>query len=160
MASALGAHVASPAPALAPSAHLVINVLSAAQPHLADRFARPDLYPRPFADPHVHWTRSQDGLPILSGALGALSCRLVGPSMPLARLRGSHERVAEGEEGEGEPGEVPQASAGTGLPSELFIARVLRVERVPLVEEDGQDAELYKLPLLYHRRRYTTVQSS
>lgn len=80
--------------------------------------------------------------------------------MPLARLRGSHERVAEGEEGEGEPAEVPQASAGTGLPSELFIARVLRVERVPLVEEDGQDAELYKLPLLYHRRRYTTVQSS
>ncbi|KAF8552702.1 hypothetical protein OG21DRAFT_1511106 [Imleria badia] len=162
MASALNAHVASVGSPPSPSAHLVINILSAAQPHLADRFARPDLYPRPFADPRVHWTRSQDGLPVLSGALGALSCRLVGASMPLARLRGSHVRDAEGEgeAGEGGEQEVPQADAGTGLASELFIARVLRVERVPLAEEDGQDTELHRLPLLYHRRRYTTIKSS
>ena len=161
MASALNTHVvpsSSPAPA-----HLIINILSAAQPHLADRFARPDLHPRPFADPHVHWTPSQDGLPILSGALGALSCRLVCPSVPLAHLGEPHARAfddapdVEGEGQGGGEGQVSQASAGTGLASELFIARVLRVERVPLPEDDERDAGLYRLPLLYHRRRYTTV---
>jgi flavin reductase (DIM6/NTAB) family NADH-FMN oxidoreductase RutF len=162
MASALHTHVA-PAPASSPApAHLIINILSAAQPHLADRFARPDLHPRPFADPHVHWTHSQDGLPILSGALGALSCRVVS-SVPLAHLGESHARAfddAPNGEGEGQgggEGQVSQASAGTGLASELFIARVLRVEHVPLPEDDEHDAGLYKLPLLYHRRRYTTV---
>ncbi|KIJ06270.1 hypothetical protein PAXINDRAFT_92265, partial [Paxillus involutus ATCC 200175] len=68
------------------AAHLVINVLSAGQPHLAERFARPDLHPRPFEDSEVQWTTSEDGLPILSGALGALSCSLVGPPLPLTDL--------------------------------------------------------------------------
>jgi len=69
-------------------------------------------------------------------------------------------RVGEGERegGGGGEEEVLQASAGAGLASELFIARVLRVERVPLPEGDERDAALYKLPLLYHRRRYTTVE--
>ncbi|KAG8215057.1 hypothetical protein J3R82DRAFT_8466 [Butyriboletus roseoflavus] len=90
MASALNAHHVPPSPSSsgASSAHLIINVLSAAQPHLADRFARPDLHPRPFHDPRVPYTLSQDGLPILAGTLGALSCRLIGPSWPLAHLRG------------------------------------------------------------------------
>ena len=174
MASALNAYLVpsppspspSPAPHAHPDAHLIINILSAAQPHLADRFARPDLHPRPFADPRVPWTRSQDGLPVLTGALGALSCRLVCPSVPLARLHpgGSHVLTRAFDDGEGEgagegEGEVPQASAETGLASELFIARVLRVERVPLPEnvDDERDAGLHGLPLLYHRRRYTTV---
>lgn len=174
MASALNVHVAAPSSSTSSTpVHFVINILSAAQPHLADRFARPDLHPRPFADPSVHWTPSQDGLPVLSGALGALSCHLVGPSLPLAHLgagasgicafnAGSYSRtfadapVAE-EEGRNGESDVPQASAGTGLASELFIARVLRVERVPLPGDSERDSELYKLPLLYHRRRYTTV---
>ncbi|KAF8141951.1 flavin reductase like domain-containing protein [Boletus edulis] len=150
MASALNVHVASPSPS-SPSAHFIINILSAAQPRLATRFARPDLYPRPFADTDVHWTPDpQDGLPVFAGALGALSCRLVGPSVPLARLGVSYSE-----------GDVPQASAGSGLASELFIARVLRVERVPVpvTKHDEGDAELYRLPLLYHRRRYTTVEN-
>ncbi|KAI9573835.1 flavin reductase like domain-containing protein [Boletus coccyginus] len=154
MASALNSHASATS-----SSHLVINILSAAQPHLADRFARPDLHPRPFADPRVHWTLSRDGLPVLSGALGALACCLVGPSVPLAHM-GSHGALDDGE-GEREGGgveEVLQASAGARLASELFIARVLRVDRVPLPEGDERDAALYELPLLYHRRRYTTVE--
>ncbi|KAF8449358.1 flavin reductase like domain-containing protein [Boletus edulis BED1] len=155
MASALNVHVASPSPS-SPSAHFIINILSAAQPRLATRFARPDLYPRPFADTDVHWTPDpQDGLPVFAGALGALSCRLVGPSVPLARLG-----VSDSVWDVGTQGDVPQASAGSGLASELFIARVLRVERVPVpvTKHDEGDAELYRLPLLYHRRRYTTVE--
>ncbi|KAG6374751.1 hypothetical protein JVT61DRAFT_4127 [Boletus reticuloceps] len=165
MASALNVHVASPSPS---SAHFIINILSAAQPRLATRFARPDLYPRPFADPDVHWTPDpQDGLPVFAGALGALSCRLVGPSVPLARLGVSDSdsaldagTLAFKETAAEEEGDVPQASAGSGLASELFIARVLRVERVPVpvAKHDEGDAGLYGLPLLYHRRRYTTVE--
>lgn len=153
MASALNANAASPG-----SAHLVINILSAAQPHLADRFARPDLHPHPFADTRVPYTTSRDGLPILSGALGALSCRVVGPSLPLAHLHELH-AFEDGpvQKGDGD-GEVQPVSGGVGLPSELFIARVLRVEPVPLLEDDERNSSgLQKLPLLYHRRRYTTV---
>lgn len=150
----------TPLPSPSPPAHLLINILSAAQPHVADRFARPDLHPRPFDDPRVRYTLSQDNLPILAGSLGALSCRLVGPSLSLAHLRDSHAVLDEDEderrqsmrmrEGEG--------SGGTALASELFIARVLRVERVPFLEDDQQDRTgLHTLPLLYHRRRYTTV---
>ncbi|KAH0836442.1 hypothetical protein J3R83DRAFT_8047 [Lanmaoa asiatica] len=159
MASALNTHVPSPSPPSPSPVHLIINILSAAQPHLARHFARPDLHPHPFQDPRVPYTRSHDGLPILSGALGALSCRLVGPSLPLANLRESHAsddepagagfRVAGGED------EVQQVSGGTGLASELFIASVVRVERVPPLEDDSTG--LHSLPLLYHRRRYTTV---
>ncbi|KAG6370049.1 hypothetical protein JVT61DRAFT_12570 [Boletus reticuloceps] len=140
-ASALNVHVASPSPS---SAHFIITSLSAAQPRLATRFARPDLYPRPFADPDVHWTPDpQDGLPVFAGALGALSCRLVDSALDAGTLA-FKETAAE------EEGDVPQASAGSGLASELFIARVLRVERVPVpvAKHDEGDAGLYGLPLL------------
>ncbi|KIJ05597.1 hypothetical protein PAXINDRAFT_93251, partial [Paxillus involutus ATCC 200175] len=134
------------------AAHLVINVLSAGQPHLAERFARPDLHPRPFEDSEVQWTTSEDGLPILSGALGALSCSLVGPPLPLTDLRWmGREPMSDGN------AEVQELAGGGGLASELFIARVLRVERVPPPEGDGSDDGLRTLPLLYHRRRYATV---
>ncbi|KIJ65182.1 hypothetical protein HYDPIDRAFT_131543 [Hydnomerulius pinastri MD-312] len=75
MASALSLHTEGVKSLNA--AHLVVNVLSAAQFHLAERFARPDLHPRPFGDSKLQWTQSEDGLPILSGALGALSCSLM-----------------------------------------------------------------------------------
>ena len=164
MASALNGRVhvqpLPPSPSLSSPAHFVINILSAAQPHLADCFARPDLHPRPFEDPRVRYTTSQDGLPVLSGALGALSCRLVGPSLPLSHLRESHVYALDDEPKlvQEEGGEVQQVAGGIGLASELFIARVLRVERVPLSEDEERGAsELHSLPLLYHRRRYTTV---
>ncbi|KAF8834881.1 hypothetical protein BDN67DRAFT_975680 [Paxillus ammoniavirescens] len=134
------------------AAHLVINVLSAGQPHLAERFARPDLYPRPFEDSEVQWTTSEDGLPILLGALGALSCSLVGPPLSLTDLRWmGREPMSDGN------AEVQELASGGGLASELFIARVLRVERVPPSEYDGSDDVLRTLPLLYHRRQYATV---
>ncbi|KAF9219737.1 hypothetical protein BS17DRAFT_788692 [Gyrodon lividus] len=134
------------------AAHLVINVLSAAQPHLAEWFARPDLHPRPFEDSEVQWTLSGDGLPVLSGALGALSCSLVGTSLPLADLRWLGRELIPAE-----VAEVQQVTGDGGLASELFIARVLRVERVPPAASDGNGEELRTLPLLYHRRQYATV---
>lgn len=67
--------------------------------------------------------------------------------------------MREGEREGEEEEEVEQVSGGTGLASELFIARVLRVERVPPSEDPEQDRTgLYRFPLLYHRRRYTTVR--
>jgi len=173
MASALNAHVASSPPKAHPSSsssshphpapHLVINILSATQTHVAHRFARPDIHPHPFADPSsLPWTLSREGLPILSGALGALSCGLVGPSLSLTHLGGESqdERPLEQEHGRRglgmEERGVQHASGGMGLASELYIARVLRAERVPELEDD--EAGLHKLPLLYHRRGYTTVR--
>jgi len=43
-----------------------------------------------------------------------------------------------------------------GVGSELFIARVIRVEKPSTNDEDGDD--MRKLPLLYHRRGYTTTR--
>lgn len=121
----------------APPARLVVNVLAAAQAPLAVRFSRPDLHPAPFAGVPHRLTR--EGLPVLDGALGALSCVLVAPPWPLhdlpALLRGEH------------PGDVQWD--GEGVASELFIARVTRVEKV---SEDPS-----KSPLLYHRRAYATT---
>ncbi|KAG6329480.1 hypothetical protein ID866_9609, partial [Astraeus odoratus] len=68
MATALNSHVdqaRAEMPGLI-SAHMVINILSAPQADLAVKFSRADLHPRPFEDPDVHWTKSEDGLPILS----------------------------------------------------------------------------------------------
>ena len=92
MASAGHVH-AQPLPPSLPlssSAHFVINILSAAQPHLADHFARPDRHPHPFEDPRVRYATSQDGLPVLSGTLSALLRRLVRPPLLLAHLRKPH----------------------------------------------------------------------
>ncbi|KAI9573824.1 flavin reductase like domain-containing protein [Boletus coccyginus] len=160
MVSTLNTHAS--ATFSSPLAHLVINLLSAVQPHLADHFARPDLHLCPFADPRVQWMLSRDGLPILLSTLGILKCYPVGPSVPLAHL-GSHgvpndgiRHVGEGEDGGGE--EVLQASAGAGLASKLFITRVLHVKCVPLPEGKERDAALCKLLLLYHQCRYMTVE--
>lgn len=145
MATALNTHVHNVSGTNA--AHMVINILSAAQPHLAVKFSRPDLHPRPLEDPDVQWTKSEEGFPILSGALGALSCTLISRSLPLGDLRWV-------------PGRHPSAQVEGygGFTSELFIARVSRVERVPWVEEQtGENDRLRTLPLLYHRRKYATV---
>jgi hypothetical protein len=44
-----------------------------------------------------------------------------------------------------------------GVESELFIAQVMRVEDVPRVENVGYDDSIRTLPLVYHRRGYTTT---
>lgn len=136
--------------------HLVANILSASQPHTALLFSRPDLHPRPFDD--VQWSSTREGLPIIHGSLGVMSCRIVAGPWPLHdldALGGRNDRQGESE-----------AVAGTGgagdVSSELFIARVVRVEDVLPSEveakENGEDSALRTLPLLYHRRRYATTR--
>ena len=135
--------------------NMVINILSASQPELAVTFSRADLHPRPFEESQVQWTKSGDGLPIISGALGALSCASISRSLPLGDLcwlpRCSLPQDREGVD-------IRQVEGYGGSASELFIARVLRVEHVPQVEGgDGNDERLRTLPLLYHRRKYATA---
>ncbi|KAI0676012.1 flavin reductase like domain-containing protein [Trametes maxima] len=117
--------------------HMVINILSEHQASTALRFSRPDLYPEPFASlPH---TLTEEGLPILDGSVGAMSCRLVAASWPLHDLESLTSREKE-EQSEWK---------GEGVASELFIAEVIRVERVPTAGTVR--------PLLYHRRGYVTT---
>jgi flavin reductase (DIM6/NTAB) family NADH-FMN oxidoreductase RutF len=130
---------------------MVINLLAAPQAHAAVLFSRPDLHPRPFEDPGVQWSFSRDGLPILHGSLGALSCRVVGAPWPLNDLSALGDKMVR--KTEGTSGSV---DAG-GVESELFIAQVMRVEDVPRVENVGYDDSIRTLPLIYHRRGYTTT---
>jgi len=123
--------------------HMVINVLSAAQESTAVRFSRPDLYPEPFSS--IPYLLSEEGLPVLEGCLGALSCRLVKGSWPLHNL--------EFIEGRTESANREAMLEGNGVTSELFLARVIRVETLPFIGDD----DLRTLPLLYHRRGYTTT---
>ncbi|KAG2142861.1 flavin reductase like domain-containing protein [Suillus bovinus] len=147
MALALNAHASKPQMQM--SSHMVINILSAAQSRIAQLFSGLDLHP--FSKSEVQWTHSADGLPVIKGALGALSCAVVGRSLPLSDTRWLHSSMEEWE------AEVQQAEGGSGLASELFIARVLRVENVQELEGQFENDRLRTLPLLYHRRAYTTV---
>ncbi|KAG2071635.1 hypothetical protein BDR04DRAFT_502559 [Suillus decipiens] len=147
MALALNAHASNPQMQM--SSHMVVNILSAAQPHIARLFSSPGLHP--FSESEVQWTRSVDGLPVIKGALGALSCTVVGRSLPLNDTRWLHSSMDEWE------AEVQQVEGRSGLASELFIARVLRVEDVQEPEGQFEDDRLRTLPLLYHQRAYTTV---
>ncbi len=123
--------------------HLVINILSAPQIETAIRFSRADLYPEPFSD--TPYELSEEGIPILSGCVGALSCTLL-TSLPLygngLTAYGIH------------PEELhSHSTTSSGMPdanSELFIARVMRVEET----KPGEDL----LPLIYHARQYSTVE--
>ena len=125
--------------------HLVINILSASQESTAVQFSRPDLYPEPFeSTPHI---LNEEGLPVLEGSLGALSCKLVGGSWPLHELGALDEAGMEDALSKG-----PDAFV-----SELFLARVVRVESLP---QSGELDDTRTLPLLYHRQKYTTTTSN
>lgn len=117
--------------------HMVVNILSSTQADLAVKFSRPDLHASPFEN--VSYTLSEEGLPVLGGSIGALSCQLVTPSWPLHSLdslrRGEH------------PGEL--VWEGDGVASELFVARVTRIE--------PNSSDVPRTPLLYHRRAYATT---
>lgn len=130
--------------------HMVVNLLSAAQESVAIKFSRPDLYPDPFST--TSYLLSKEGLPVLEGSLGALSCQLVSTALPLHDLEYLRKR------GAGMEGCVSEvAPLGGGVASELFIARVMRVEPLSLGEDD--EGTLRTLPLLYHRRGYTSCQA-
>ncbi|KAH9975802.1 flavin reductase like domain-containing protein [Lactifluus volemus] len=133
------------------SAHMVINLLAAPQTHAATLFSRPDLYPRPFEDPSVQWSLSRDGFPMLHGCLGALSCRVVGAPWALNDLSTLGDKLTH----KATNGKHDSANVGD-VWSELFIAQVIRVEAVPRAE-GAVDDNLRTLPLVYHRRGYTTT---
>ncbi len=105
MANSLKALTSDAAPSENPS--MVLNLLSSGQARTAAVFAHPDLHPEPFKS--TEYTLSQDGLPILSGSLGALSCSVL-ECIPLHTLCESADE---------------QAST-SGPVSELFISRVQR----------------------------------
>lgn len=108
---------------------LVVNILADTQADTAIRFSRADLYPEPFRiTPH---SLSSDGLPVITGSLGALSCSLVS-CLPLHNLC----------EDEG-------TQTDKGVISELFISRVHRVESIKHTQA---------MPLLYYDKQYATVQ--
>ena len=98
----------------------------------------------------THYRLNADGIPILDGSLGALTCRLVSAAVPL------YDRAYLKALGVDEPPEavIPKLQSG-GVISELFVAEVLRVEESTALYE-GQD-DLQSLPLLYHRQAFTTI---
>jgi len=133
---------------------MVVNILSAAQEHVAVQFASPELHPEPFAS--VPYSLTRDGLPVLDGCLGALSCfpiacwplndleTLAGRplSEDLMRLR-----------------ECDKHGVNGSILSELFVAKVMRVEKAPAAQDAVASPDERTLPLIYHRRRYATTRA-
>ncbi|KAF5348674.1 hypothetical protein D9758_006826 [Tetrapyrgos nigripes] len=129
--------------------HMVVNILSAAQANTAVIFSRPDLHPDPFSE--VKYSLNSEGIPILDGSLGAISCKLVAPPIPLHDLD-----VLKGAFGNSDTkAQVanPAASLQGGAVSELFLARVTNVEKLAI--EEVEDGHSETIPLLYRRRGYT-----
>jgi len=122
------------------TSHMVVNLLSAEQASISVKFSRPDLYPEPFSS--IPYSLSEEGLPIIGDSLGAISCKLVSKAIPLHDLE-----LLKGESSD----EVMKPLLEDCPSSNLFIAHVTRVESSPSDNEDS-------LPLLYHRRQYTSCQ--
>ncbi|KAJ3479876.1 hypothetical protein NLI96_g8755 [Meripilus lineatus] len=123
--------------------HMVINILSGLQEDIAVAFSRVDLFPHPFES--VPFTLTEEGLPILSGSLGALSCKLVASSWPLHDLE-----VLSGDKKK----DLDHVWEGDGVASELFIAQVTRVEST---KGPGETDPLQSSPLLYYQKGYSTT---
>ncbi|KAK0189256.1 flavin reductase like domain-containing protein [Armillaria mellea] len=102
--------------------HLVVNILAEHQPHRAEDFVNAT---ENMWDRISH-TLSEEGIP-------TISCRLVASPVPLHDL------------------DFLESGAPV-LSSELYLARVLRVEKVD--QEAGLEHEV--LPLIYRHRTYTT----
>ena len=123
---------------------------------VAVTFSRADLHLRPSeSESRVQWIKSSDGLPIISGSLGALSCALISRSLPLGDLRWLRkcQSLPRNEEGV----DISQEEEQDGSTSEPFITRVLRIENIPQIEGDEERDGMPTLPLLCHRRKYTTA---
>jgi flavin reductase (DIM6/NTAB) family NADH-FMN oxidoreductase RutF len=135
-----------------PSAHMVINLLSASQAPEAVKFSRPDLYPAPFATKDaIKFSLTKEGLPVLHDVVGALSCTLVTGPIPLYDLE--HFGA-----GLGAKAREPVLDEGD-VASELFIARVVRVENVDILSSGKLEEWERTQPLIYHRRGYTSCNS-
>ncbi|KAJ7066769.1 flavin reductase like domain-containing protein [Mycena belliarum] len=119
---------------------MVINILSAKQASIATSFSRPDLHAYPFSS--IPYFLTPEGLPVIQGSLGAISCKLVSRGLPLHDARFLQQRQVEETPYESPPGQVV---------SQLFIAQVMRVEAL---ENGGKVGDA--LPLLYHRRAFTS----
>ncbi|KAJ6617048.1 flavin reductase like domain-containing protein [Mycena sp. CBHHK59/15] len=132
-------------PPLHSAADMVINILSANQAHIATAFSRPDLHPHPFST--TPYILSQEGLPIIQGSLGAISCKLVSKGLPLHDIHSLQQRTDACKP----PSEYPEGQ----LRSELFIAQVTRVETLEDFADVGENTRAL-LPLLYHRRKFTS----
>jgi flavin reductase (DIM6/NTAB) family NADH-FMN oxidoreductase RutF len=136
--------------------HMIVNLLSASQSSAATLFSRPDVYSEPFRD--IPFRLSHEGIPILTGSLGAFSCALVA-SIPLdtptlIQCGLSRKDIQDAE----------SPVYDSGLTSKLFLARIMRVEdttsshgppRPGDVQLDGNDT----LPLVYHERHFATVEN-
>ncbi|KAF7345461.1 Dienelactone hydrolase endo-1,3,1,4-beta-D-glucanase [Mycena venus] len=127
------------------SSDMVINILSAHQASIATSFSRPDLHPHPFST--TPYFLNADGLPVIRGSLGAIACKLVAKGLPLHDLRFLRPQ----QHRQNDEDEAAEKVSGTANVSELFIAQVTRVEELDVPGDEGHD-----LPLLYHRRRFTT----
>ncbi|KAF8799273.1 hypothetical protein BYT27DRAFT_6875948 [Phlegmacium glaucopus] len=136
MAASLDAFAAASLQDPSTPSHMVVNLLSAQQASIAVKFSRPDLHPQPFES--VAYRLTQEGIPMLDGSLGALSCKLVSRAIPLHDLDFLRNGVVT----------RPVSLRKEDVASELFIARVLRIEA-------GDERTL---PLIYHQRSYTTCK--
>ncbi|KIM32984.1 hypothetical protein M408DRAFT_326658 [Serendipita vermifera MAFF 305830] len=122
--------------------HFVINLLSTTQPDIARRFSRPDLYPHPFSHDgkggqsirEERLTQTRDGQPMFQESIGCISCAVVHSLRLDGRVGGDAEDDTD------------------AITSELFIARVIRMESVKNEKEE-------RMPLVYHRKEFTTVQA-
>lgn len=147
-------HAFSRKDALDYESDMVINILSAAQASTAVLFSRPDLHRNPFEE--ISYSLNSDGIPILEQSLGALSCKLALAPIPLDDIGFSGPGMdLDSEQLRSES--VPGSGEST---SELFIARVTWIETLPLdLDDDIAPNDARALPLLYHRRGYSTCSS-
>ena len=139
------------------TSNLVINILSASQSNTAIRFSRPDLYPKPFSDFERSYTLTREGIPLLGGSLGALSCSLLA-SLPLREAK-DRMKLARAIDNSA-PVKNNRLSPSSSM---LYLARVLRIENLRHVGVvPGADGKIedrsWPLPLVYHRRSYGTVK--
>ncbi|PPQ83243.1 hypothetical protein CVT26_014766 [Gymnopilus dilepis] len=135
-----------PSPSPSPSSSSSPNPKS----HTSHRGKREPNLPTP-----TPCTLSKEGFPILLDSLGALSCRLVAGPIPLHDVNYLSQLVTDSPSSFASPPGKPLLGKGE-VASQLFIARVVRVEDVPRLGE-GKEGEELK-PLIYHRRGYTTCE--
>jgi len=166
------------ASSLPKEANIVLHYLSSSQMPLAASFAKalpapiptsgasassgsPASAASPFA---LHpFNPSAEGIPVLGGCIGAISCRVLG-SVPLSATGLASVGFSAGSLGGGS-----EAGWDGEATSELYVAEVVRVEESlplpPLAEAKssgsqagGLDADAGKgLPLVYHDQRYCGV---
>ncbi|SPO37623.1 uncharacterized protein PSFLO_03098 [Pseudozyma flocculosa] len=90
--------------------------------------------PHPFDSHDIFPCHEADGIPVVRGSLGALSCSLVA-DIPLAQL-----------------------SVGSSQEGEFVDQSVLFIARIHSVIDKPTEAQEQKLPLVYWDRRFTTVK--